>query len=140
MPRTVLENLMQRIVPIAERILEKEGTFVPYGAALSKEEEVELAGGDPDREYRSSGEVIEAVLEQLRAFAADGRHVAVAMVLDVRVTPPQNEEETDAIRVFLEHETGLNIEAFIPYVKKDGAAVEYGEMFAFPGKARIFTK
>jgi hypothetical protein len=140
MSRTVLEDLMKRIVPIAERLLEQHGTFVPFGGALDREDKVDLAGGKSEDSYGSSREILETVIGQLKTYADDGSHTAVAMVLDVRVTPPGKKEETDAIRAVLEHETGLNMEAFIPYAKNPEGEIEYDEMFVFPGKAKFFTK
>jgi hypothetical protein len=131
---------MKRVVPIAERLLEQHGSFVPYGGALSREDEVILAGGKSEEDYSSSSEVIETVIEQLQQYAGDGDHKALAMVLDVRMTPPGKTEESDAIRVVLEHESGESLEAFIPYSTSDEGKIEYGELFAFPGKPRFFKR
>jgi len=139
-PKATIEKLMTRIVPIAERLLEQHGSFAPYGGALSRGDEVILAGGKSEEDYDCSGDVIESVVDQLQQYAGDGSHHALAMVLDVKMTPPGKSEETDAIRIVLEHETGESLEAFIPYSRSPDGKIEYDEMFAFPGKPRFFKQ
>ena len=47
---------------------------------------------------------------------------------------------TDAVKVAIEHEGGDPVEVFLPYAKRRLRGVEYGELFAQSGTARVFSR
>jgi len=138
-----LEKLLGATVPFAKDMLDKYGEFYPYGAALQTDDQVGLLQGGPEGDSPPVQEVLDAVMEALREEAGEGKIRACAVCIDMRVARPGETEKTDAVCVQLEHSDGEAIDVYIPYSKstdgEDDGGVEFGEMFAGPGEARIFT-
>jgi hypothetical protein len=53
----------------------------------------------------------------LARSAASGEIRAAAICADVRITPPESGDQTDAIRTSIEHADGDPVEVFMPYAK-----------------------
>ncbi|HEY6560413.1 MAG TPA: hypothetical protein VI072_24180 [Polyangiaceae bacterium] len=69
--------------------------------------------------------------------ASGGDIRAVALVLNVTVTPPQLEDETDAIEVRIDHQDGDCVHVFYPYVRTD-TALSVASPFASKGASFAF--
>lgn len=138
MSKGELESLMDRVVPFAQQMLAKEGEFYPYGGVLTRTGEVELVGADDGRGQPPSQEVISGLLKRFREQANSGKCKATALVADVWAFPSDAEAETNAIRVSLEHASGLAIDVFIPYEIGDDGEIQYGELFASQGERMVF--
>lgn len=69
----------------------------------------------------------------------EGRFRACGLVLNVEVDLPGQEETSRAIRVALEHESGVGYEVFIPYWF-EGDRVVYGEALAGVGRCQVFRE
>lgn len=129
---------MNHVVPFAQQMLAKYGEFYPYGGVLTPLGEVELVGTDDGHGQPPCEEVINTVLAAFRERANNGRCTATALVADVRGLPSGTEEDTNAIRVSLEHASGLAIDVFIPYEMGEKGQITYGELFARQGERIVF--
>ncbi len=138
MSKGELENLMNQVVPFAQQMLAKNGVFYPYGGVLTMMGEVELVGTDDGHGHPASQELISALLTVFRQRANSGKCKATALVADVRALPADGDAETNAIRVSLEHASGLAIDVFVPYEIGNDGQIHYGKVFASQGERIVF--
>ena len=93
--------------------------------------------------YESQGhtpdELIDLLSARLREGAVAGEYAATALVYNARVTPPDSDEETDAISAELEHRDGYAATLFFPYVLNDDEA-ELPEPFGIDQRRGIFPR
>ena len=134
------EKLLSAVIPIAQRMLKDLGAFIPCGAFIAKDGEVQLAGGEGDPSHLETQEIVEMYLEAYREAAADGKFTCTALCVDVRVQVPGKLEKTDAIQIMLEHSGGEALNAFMPYEKQAESDMTYAPLFAAPSDPRVFIK
>jgi len=109
------EELLNFLVPIALRRLKADGAFAPFGAVVQKDggvEPVEAAGtvaanAEPD-------EVFAKILSSIRSDALDGKFRSAGLCADVHVVREEEDEHTDAIRIYLERKDGEAMDVFLP--------------------------
>lgn len=131
------EQLMNAVLPFAERMLSKEGEFFPYGGALKSTGEIANIAGYDGREHPPSTDLIELLKQGFIAGANSGEYRATALVFDVRVVVPSTGEKSDAIAVSLNHKGNYSVIVYYPYELKEGV-LKYGEVFAQKGEYDIF--
>jgi hypothetical protein len=132
------QNLLNAILPFAEKSLAEHGEFYPYAGALTPTGEVVYVAGFDGREYPPSRDIIELLEKGLREGAESGNYVATVLIYDVRVTPPDSMDSSDAIAAELEHRDGYAVTVFFPYQLSHGQAA-LAEPFATPEKRLIFS-
>jgi hypothetical protein len=140
MPKEELDELMNDILPFAQKMLSEHGEFFPYGGAITSKGEIIHIGASDGDEQPPSQKLIDVLIESFQAQAKAEAYRATAIVFDVRVKPPSSEHKTDAVQINLDHAGGVSVECFLPYVIKDKGKVVYGEMFAQKGSAKIFKQ
>lgn len=138
MTKAELDGLMRGLLPMGEAVLLKHGELYPYGGGLTANDEIQFVGGEKEGPSPSTEDLVELLLATLREAVRKGNYKAVALIVGVKVAPPGEEEETDAIRISLEHADGMNIEVFFPYTLTEENEIDYAKPFAAPGKAKIF--
>ncbi len=128
-----LDGLMSRAFPFAQQMLAAYGEFFPYAVGLGQSGEVRMFAADPGGdEQPPSTEVFHGLVDGLRSERNGLR--AVALTSDVRL------EDSDAIRVDLEHRDGIAISLLLRYKNLNGhSEIEYGEITAGPGQAQIWS-
>lgn len=138
--RSQLEDLMKFVVPMAEGLLERHGSFTPYGGATDQNGKHHLVADEREEDYESAERVLEHVLVRLREGAVEGRWRATALVLDVRTPAPDEPGAGDAIRVLLEHEDGTAIDVLLPYAVHEGdqSHVDFGKLRAAASRPRVW--
>jgi len=134
------EKLLGAVIPIAQEMLKDLGAFIPFGAFIAGDGEVQLAGGEGNPSHLETQEIVEMYLEAYRQAAADGNFNSTALCVDVRVSVPGKLEKTDAIQIMLEHSDGEALNAFMPYEKHEQAEISYAPIFATPAEPRVFIK
>ncbi len=134
------EKLLGAVIPIAQSMLKDLGAFIPFGAFITRDGEVQLAGGEGNPSHLETQEIVEMYLEAYREAAADGAFTATALCVDVRVHIPGKLEKTDAIQIMLENSGGEALNAFMPYEKNAQSDITYAQLFATPADPRVFIK
>jgi hypothetical protein len=134
------EKLLGVVIPIAQRMLKDLGAFIPFGAFILRDGEVQLAGGEGNPSHLETQEIVEMYLEAYREAAADGNFTCTALCVDVRVHIPGKLEKTDAIQIMLEHSGGEALNAFMPYEKQAESEIAYAPLFATPADPRVFIE
>jgi hypothetical protein len=113
-----LDDLLNLTLRFAQQMLEKQGEFYPFGAAMSTGGEARLLGGKPGRD--ASTAVLAILLDEFRHDRADFRAVAICSYVRL--------PDSDAVRVLLEHKEGQAVHFVVPYSsKRSSRDVEYGE-------------
>jgi hypothetical protein len=133
MKRADLDPLFEESVMVAQRLLEKNGEFFPFGMVLTARGEIEYAEGWTGEERPPSKDVIDLLGKGFKRGAASGEYLATALTADVRLS----ERDMDAIRVTLEHRDGTAIHCFVPYSRSLGK-LEYREVFATAAEPTTF--
>ncbi|HMG75403.1 MAG TPA: hypothetical protein VK582_18035 [Pyrinomonadaceae bacterium] len=134
------DKLLSAVIPIAQAMLKDHGAFVPFGAFITREGEVQLAGGHGDPSHLETSEIMEMYLDAYREAAGDGSFTSTALCVDVRIQVPGRLEKTDAIQIMLEHSGGEALNAFMPYEKQAESDITYASLFATPADPRVFIK
>jgi hypothetical protein len=138
-PKQDSENLMNAMLPLAEKMLRKYGEFYPFGGCMKSDGTiVDVGAADPDTDHPKSKDLIYILRGSLQEMAHRHECKATAVVFNVAVTPPNSAHKSDAIQVCIEHADGYSAEVFFPYRLVDGEMV-YGETFAQQGKHDIFA-
>ena len=135
------DQLMNAVLPLAERMLGEFGEFYPYGGYMKPSGEIANVGvKDEEDDHPKSKDLLYVLRNSFSEMAATGACRATAIVFDVRVVPPGAEDKSDAVQVCLEHADGYSAEVFLPYRIDQDGRVTYGKMFAQEGKHDIFGK
>jgi hypothetical protein len=134
------DKLLSAVIPIAQAILKDLGAFIPFGAFVTREGEVQLAGGEGDHSHLETEEMVEMYLEAFREAAGDGNFTSTALCVDVRIHIPGQMQKTDAIQIMLEHSGGEALNAYMPYERQAESEITYARLFATPADPRVFIK
>lgn len=130
------QELMDAVLPLAEKLLSEHGEFFPYGGAMTPEGKiVSVAAYDGDEHPRSS-QVIDMIHMAFRTAARNNEYKATALVYDVRVQLADG-EHSDALAIELDHESGYSIVVLLPYTLENGQ-LQYGEISAQEGEGNVF--
>jgi hypothetical protein len=139
-PRDGMDFLLNAVVPYALERLKEDGAFYPFAGKLSESgEEVTLLGVRAGEEPTDPAAVLETSFEALAELAAAGEIRGGAVCADVRVSIPDSDEESDAIRVSIEHVGERAIDVYLPYTVDEAGELRFGELFASVGEPKIFT-
>jgi hypothetical protein len=129
-------QLLNAVVPFAQQMLGKHGTFLPFGASVSASGEVALFQGMPDTDSEQA--VLDMLVSTLRQQASDGSIRGSALCYDSRVTMPDGGQKQEAICVELEHASERCARLFLPYRKGFLKRIKYGQLFGSTQEPRIF--
>lgn len=130
------QELMDAVLPLAEKLLSEHGEFFPYGGAMTPDGKiVSVAAYDGD-EHPPSSEVISMFHKAFYTAAKNKEYKATALVYDVRVQLA-NGQPSDALTIELDHESGYSIVVLLPYTLSNGQ-LQYGEISAQAGEDNVF--
>ena len=138
-PKSQCEDLLNVVLPQAEKLLAAHAEFFPFGASMKPDGQIALAAAYDGRERPPSQPIIDLLHDGFHRDAIAGSIIASATVYDVRVVPPGETSKTDAIEIELDHRDNYSTIVFFPYAIRDGK-VELKEAFAIKGAFRIFAK
>src|SRR5438105_1487069 len=97
------ERLLSAVIPIAQRMLKDLGAFVPFGAFITRDGEVQLAGGQGDPSGLQLEDIVHLYLDAYREAASRGDFTATALCVDVRIHLEGKPEKSEAIEIMLEN-------------------------------------
>jgi hypothetical protein len=128
---------MNRLLPVAERMLREHGEFYPYGGVMLPDGSMQQFAVYEGKERPKSKELYDLMLAQFREGALQGAYKATAIVYDVLTVPPGASEKTDAIAVRLDHRDDYSVVVMIPY-RRTGGQVATGPVFAVKADGPLF--
>jgi len=130
-PIQIWTKLLIAILEMAEMLLEKQGAFLPIGAIMLSNGEIQHVGAQIEgEEYPGAQPLMELLISMFKKEAAAGRLRAAAMGYDVFTVPPGKSLKQDAICCSLEHRFGDALDVFKPYMKAADGTFQFEEVFA----------
>jgi hypothetical protein len=127
--RAELQRLLRQYLPLARSNLEEDRGLYPFGAALLADGTPHLYTGYTGDEAPQVNDVLSLLTDGFRRDAANGELRAVCVFVDVLVSPPDEEGQTDALQARLEHAAGLSISVYYPYSRAEDGTVRYRAPF-----------
>jgi hypothetical protein len=137
-PNEEIQEVLNFLLPFAERMLTEHGEFYPYAATMSVDGEVTAVpteGGDEDPDV---SDLLVELHAHLREQAAEGSIRASGIAADVTLTDPDSGETTDAVQVELDHAQGDAVDVYVPY-ESGGEGVKFGALVAAEGREPVFA-
>src|SRR5258708_34452972 len=95
------DKLLSAVIPIAQAMLKDLGTFIPFGAFITSDGEVQLAGGEGDPSDLDTERIVEMYLEAFREAGGDGALTSTALCVDGRMHVPAELQKDNALTTFL---------------------------------------
>jgi hypothetical protein len=124
------------VIPFAEQLLAKHGTFHPIGGAIAPDGELIPVAVYDGREDAPAEDVIAHLKEALLKGADDGRYIATALAYDSTINLPTG-GESNAVTVLLDHRDNFSVIVYFPYQMAD-RAVSFDPSFHQDGESEIF--
>jgi len=126
----------------SKAILNKLGNFLPHGAVLTEQGEVQLVSASPDtgRDLVNSTEVLPVLHDGLRRQSRGTLLKAIGVAENVTVTL-EGKRPTQAIKVLFEHKRGLTVALYLPFRRRFLRGYTFGEVFskAAPPEVKAWT-
>jgi hypothetical protein len=122
----------------SEGCLKKRDNFLPHGAVLTDQGELQLFGADPSTgsDITNSTEVLPVLHAGLRLKVRESaiRAIGVAenVTLHRRGQPP-----TEAIKVLFEHKRGLSVALYLPFEKQSQVGYVFGKLVIVSAKSEV---
>jgi hypothetical protein len=135
-----LDRLFDYLVTFAQQMLGKQGEFYPFGAALATDGDLLTFGATDASDHPKSEVLIDTLVQDFRARAANGTIRACGICFDVLVSLPGDVKKTDAIQCRLEHANGEAVNVFTPWSRRLFGSIRYGEVFATKREKDIFVQ
>lgn len=157
--------LVQGMMPMAEKMLDEMGAFLPYAGVLYKDGEIRHLTIDPDTRDKHDVTEIVAALENSISQLADkekSQFSATAVCMDIKMVPsqsgideikhsaraenedntsaPEEDEEVDCIMFRFENTDGEALDAFRPYAIDQSGHVRFSRMFATRTETKILNE
>jgi len=137
--RQKAEQLINALMPYAAQMLTDNGGFLPYGGVITPDDKIQLVQfAEGGGEETNAKDVFDQANATFRAGAEDGKWTTTALVADVTVTKPGEQQEQQAVSFSLDDNEGNSVEVFFPYSVKEGGEVDFGTAFAQQGAHQIF--
>jgi hypothetical protein len=139
-PRDELDALLDAVLPFAEQMLRQHGDFYPFGATIAPDGKIALIQPfvGEEEEIPDSPQLVHLLYEGLRDQALRGEILGGAVCTNVSIRPDGSEEETDAVRVSLDHAKHESLDVFQPYAIERSGDVVYGAIVAVATDPRVF--
>ena len=133
-PREEIEQILNYLLPFAERMLSSHGEFYPYAATMDAGGEVQAVSAAGE-EQPDVSELLLALHAELREQASRGAIRASGIAADVTLTDPDSGDTTDAVQLELDHAETDAVDVYVPYTTGD-EGIEFGELVAAPARHR----
>jgi hypothetical protein len=134
-----LDQLLNSLLPFAERMLAEHGEFFPFGGTMKPDGEIVAVGGYDGDEHPLSLSVIDQLTQVFRQQARRGQLRAAGICYDARTIPPGQIEKCDAVCASMEHQSGEAVNVILPYEKTSKGDVQYGQMFTTSRTSQFFV-
>ena len=137
-PTEEIQELLNFLLPQAERMLGEQGEFYPYAAAVESDGSIEPVAPAVDNGNPDVGDILLALHNDLREQAAEGSIRASGIAADVTLTDPDSGETTDAVQLELDHADADAVDIYVPYTSSS-EGVQFGELVAAEGREPVFA-
>lgn len=139
MSRKELNDLFQKLLPLGQDRLRTHTDFLPFAAAMDREGNIKYIGPDTVDSYPEPPDTVHFLVTGLQKQAEREQIKASAIIAPVRLTLPDENEESDALQFDLEHREGTSINVMIPFEEIDETGeVRTGEVLEMEVESKIF--
>ena len=141
MAHSDLNELLNVLLPMAEKLLVKQGEFYPVGAVMLSDGEIRHVGAKIEGDdHPPSQLLIDLLTETFQKQATAGKLRAAGICYDVLTVPPGKHQKQDAICCGLEHSLGEAVNVFKPYVRTEDGNFQFDEIFAAQKTPQLFCQ
>jgi len=137
--REDLLALLDLVVPLAQRFLREDGSFLPMGALIGSDGRPQLVVAEPSTTLKTMDDVTQVIRTKLQQAVEQQAARAVAIGQDARVRAPIGRRSSDAILVTVEPQHGAAVNVLLPYVVAPTTGVHYAELLTTPARPSLFT-
>ena len=134
--RGELQALSSPLFEFAEQQVRKRGSFVPFGAGLTKDGEVSLHAASSGEDIVSSSAILPLLHEGLRSAVREHALAAVGVCEWVNITR-EGSQKSDAVKVLVEHERGLTVAFYVPCRRRLFRGWQFEAMFVRPADPEV---
>ena len=127
---------MGPLFEFSKTCLRDRGNFLPHGAFLTSEGEIELVAAQGERDLTNSTEILPLLHGGLRAMSKEKQLAAIGVAENVTITLP-GQSPTKAIKVLFEHQRGLTVAFYLPYQKKLLKGFVYDAAISMPAAPEV---
>lgn len=144
MSRDDRERVLNQMIDLAQQHLQKRGGFYSFAFTTSADGQENLVAGYTGEEHPDDEEIVRLILHGQAEAAAAGEIKSFALCEDVRITHPETEQWTRAIKITLEDEDEPPVICYLPFEESRrgllrSRAYNYGEIIAVPAEPKVFT-
>ena len=123
----------------ASKVLEKGGSFAPFGAAMRQSGERTHVNVDLPIERSTPNDHISGLIMGFRQEAAQNRILLAGLAFDGRMTA--DGKSVEALVIHIESSDGEGMQVFVPYSRTPGVAkIAFDNPVVQPITPEIFTK
>jgi hypothetical protein len=138
-PKDECEELMNLVVPFAQRMLKDRHAFAPFGATMAPSGQINGAMAGPGAEKPDVDLLISLLELGFHQGAREGKYKATAIVVDMVVIPPGKSAKQDGVAVRLDHRDGYSVIVGFPYSFSNDGELVMEPPFATEGAHQIFS-
>ena len=136
-----LEQLLNAVIPLAQRMLATHGQFYPFAAAVKQDGKLTFIPNAKEVQQKPAPQSLaDRLREQLIMGASNGDYRATGLCQDVRVSLSGEMGRSDAVLISIEHLNGRAMDVFLPYAADHEGDITYGEVFASPADPVVFLQ
>ena len=136
-PREEIDLLLRVVTRLAQKQLEKGG-FIPFGAVLGANREIQLLMPGGWKKDSTRDEVENYWYAELRKHAAKDDCRCACFCADVGV-PIESGENLLAVNVYIEHPQAEAANIFYPYSQNSASHVEFGQTVTVKTDHHVFS-
>jgi hypothetical protein len=137
-PREELNLLLDAAMRKALRLVQEQGSHMPFAVAVTTNgEQVDIAGDD--REVADPQARHAWITQQVSAAVAAGQYRAVAVVRNIELTHNKTGKQADAVEVTLDHVDDQPVTCYMPYELRRGR-LNTAEIVATAPSASFFAR
>jgi len=132
------KTLMSSMVPVAEKVLLRDGSLTALGFAIKGDGQI-VEVVTPPEEQAAAEDPAEPVRAILLDQAQSGVFRATALATERRIKLPKTGIESNAMAIAIDHKADYSVVLVFPYVLSDGK-LEWSAPFTEPGAKQMFTQ
>ena len=135
-----LEQLLNAVIPLAQRMLARHGQFYPFAAAVRQDGKLTFIPNRDKKQPPPRQSLADRLREELIMGASNGEYRATGLCQDVSVNLSGAMGKSDAVLITIEHLNGRAMDVFLPYEAEADGEIVYGEVFASAADPVVFLQ
>jgi hypothetical protein len=136
-PKEDCEELMNFVMPFAQKMLKKQRSFIPFAATMAPDGRIDGSMA-LTKDSSDVNELISMLELGLRQGASEGKYKATALVVDMVIVPPGKTAKQDGVAVRLDHRDGYSVIVGFPYSFSNTGELVVEAPFAQEGAHQVF--